>query len=162
MDRETCEKLYRTYYMKVFSYLVSLSGDTHLSEDITQEVFLRAFTSEKAFRGESDVSTWLCAIGKNLFTDEMRKRKKKAEMPEGDTDSGVDIEKTVADRDSSVKIHIILHSLPEPYREVFSLRVFGELSFAQIGNIFKKTESWARVTYHRARLKISERMKEDE
>ena len=57
-------------------------------------------------------------------------------------------------------IHKTLHSMEEPYREVFELRVFGELSFLQISQIFGKTESWARVTYHRARLKIQERLGE--
>ena len=57
---------------------------------------------------------------------------------------------------------MILHELPEPYKEVFQLRVFGELAFGQIGRIFGKTETWARVTYHRARLKIQERMGRDD
>ena len=72
--------------------------------------------------------------------------------------SGDDLEKTITDADTAFRIHLVLHDLDEPYKEVFQLRVFGELSFAQIASIFKKTESWARVTYHRARLKIKERM----
>ena len=66
------------------------------------------------------------------------------------------------DQDTALQIHLILHELQEPYKEVFQLRVFGELSFSQIGTIFGKTENWARVTYHRARLKIKERMDEHE
>ena len=76
------------------------------------------------------------------------------EMP--DADDGVG--EQAADSDDSFRIHMILHSLDEPYKEVFELRCFGELSFRQIGTIFGKTENWARVTYHRARLKIQERM----
>ena len=64
----------------------------------------------------------------------------------------------VSDTDSALQIHMVLHELPEPYKEVFQLRVFGELTFAQIGMVFGKTENWARVTYHRARLKIKERI----
>ena len=71
---------------------------------------------------------------------------------------GKGVEQSVADRDSSLRVHIALHALEEPYREVFELRVFGELSFRDIGMIFSKTENWARVTYHRARLKLQERM----
>lgn len=60
----------------------------------------------------------------------------------------------VADEQQSMDIHRVLHTLSEPYKEVFTLRVFSELSFRQIGDIFGKTESWARVTFHRAKLKI--------
>ena len=70
------------------------------------------------------------------------------------------VEQLVADRDSSFRIHVALHAMEEPFREVFELRVFGELSFREVGAIFGKTENWARVTYHRARLKLQERMGE--
>ena len=69
-----------------------------------------------------------------------------------------DLADKVSDTDSALQIHMVLHELPEPYKEVFQLRVFGELTFAQIGMVFGKTENWARVTYHRARLKIKERI----
>ena len=57
-------------------------------------------------------------------------------------------------------IHAHLHELSEPYKEVFTLRVFGELEYSQIAQLFGKTESWARVTYHRAKMKLIEAMKE--
>ena len=79
-------------------------------------------------------------------------------MPEEIADSGKSIEQMASDRDSSFRIHVALHAMEEPFREVFELRVFGELSFREIGTIFGKTENWARVTYHRARLKLQERM----
>ena len=84
------------------------------------------------------------------------------ELNEEIPDSDKGIEERLTDRDTSLRIHTILHSLEEPYKEVFQLRTFGELSFAEIGSIFGKTENWARVTYHRARLKIKERMDENE
>ena len=68
------------------------------------------------------------------------------------------VARDAADADMAFRIHVVLHNLEEPYKEVFQLRVFGELSFAQIASIFGKTEAWARVTYHRAKLKIQERM----
>ena len=69
-----------------------------------------------------------------------------------------DVEEAWVEEDSAFRVHQVLHQLEEPYKEVFQLRVFGELSFQKIGRVFGKTESWARVTYHRARLKIQERM----
>ena len=161
MDKILCEKLYDTYYMRIYSFAMTMSGDSSLSEEIAQETFYRVLVAEKSsFRGESDEFTWLCSIAKNLFLDEMRKRKRFSEMAE-EMDSGVNIEAALANREMSFRIHTILHKLEEPYREVFDLRVFGELSFREIGQIFEKTENWARVTFHRARLKIQERMDEN-
>ena len=160
MNSETCERLYNTYYMRVFSYVMTLSGDRHTSEEITQEAFFRAFSKSASFRNESDEMTWLCAIAKNCFVDETRRKSKTATIPEELPASGKSIEQQVTDKDSSFRIHAALHTMDEPYREVFELRVFGELSFSQIGTIFGKTENWARVTYHRARLKLQEKMSE--
>ncbi len=161
MDKNTAEKLYKAFYMKVFSYVMTLARDRNDAEEITQETFFRAISTEKSFQGESESFTWLCAIAKNIFIDEKRRSAREDDEPSEelpDNDRG--IEQQLSDKAMSLKIHRILHQLEEPYKEVFQLRVFGELSFAEIGSIFGKTETWARVTYHRARLKIKERMDE--
>ena len=160
MTQEQCASLYETCYMRVFSYVMTLAGDRSLAEELTQETFFRAFARQREFRGESDEVTWLCAIAKNLFTDEMRRRSRHEEIPENLQDPSRSVAGTVEDKDSSFRIHLALHGLEEPHREVFELRVFGELSFREIGTIFGKTENWARVTYHRARIKLQERMGE--
>lgn len=160
MEKAAFEKLYQAYYMRVYSYVMALAGKSHLAEEITQETFYKAFTTNASFRGESNAVTWLCSIARNLFVDEMRRQAKRAApMPsDADADSGVDIVREVEDKDTSYQIHLALHELEEPYRQVFELRIFGEMSFREIGSIRGKTESWARVTYHRAKLKIIERM----
>lgn len=157
---ENSEKLYQAYYMRVFSFAMTLTGDKAQAEEITQETFFRAISRQSGFRGESDEATWLCAIARNLFLDEQRRQSRREPLPEDLPDTGRDVEHAAADRDSSFRIHLALHALPEPYREVFELRVFGELSFRETGMIFGKTENWARVTYHRARLKLQEGMRE--
>ena len=161
MNSEACERMYNAHYMRVFSYVMTLAGERHQAEEITQETFFRAFTNAAAFRSESDEVTWLCAIAKNYFLDRRRKQSRVEAMPEDVPERKKGVEQEVADRDSSFRIHLALHALEEPYREIFELRVFGELSFRQIGTIFGKTENWARVTYHRARLKLQERMGEN-
>ena len=158
VDREETEKLYEAHYMRVFSYTMTLCGDRALAEEITQETFFRAFRKSGEYRKESDETTWLCAIAKNLFFDETRRRRVTEPIPEDLPETGKGPEQAAADRDSSFRIHVALHALEEPYREVFELRVFGELSFREIGLIFRKTENWARVTYHRAKMKLKERM----
>ena len=143
--------------MRVYSYLLTLTRDKSLSEELAQDTFCRAFTSKSDYRRDCDVFTWLCAIAKNLYADELRRRKRFDSFPQ-DIASGEDMELDLADKEQVLRIHTLLHSLSEPYREVFELRVFGELSFRQIGTVFGKTESWARVTYHRAKVQLQERM----
>ena len=159
MDKNTAEKLYEAFYMKVFSYVMTLTSDREDAKEITQETFFRAISTEHSFRGESDSYTWLCAIAKNLFIDEKR-RNSRFEQVELDKqqDTGKSFEKSLMDSDTSIRVHRVLHEMEEPYNEVFQLRIFGELSFKEIGSIFGKTETWARVTYHRARIMIKERM----
>lgn len=161
MDRDDVGKLYEANYMRVFSYCMTLSGDRMLSEEITQETFFRAFVKREKYRGESSEITWLCTIARNIFIDEKRRRGRAdslEDIPGEIEDISAGLEKAVEDRDSSYRIHMALRELEEPYREVFELRVFGELSFSDIGHKMHRTESWARVTYHRARLKLQERM----
>lgn len=161
MDKNTAEKLYEAFYMKVFSYVMTLTRDQNDAMEITQETFFRAISTEREFRGESESYTWLCAIAKNLFIDEKRRKSRFEDAPLDERpDEKKSFEKSLMDADTSIRIHRILHGMEEPYKEVFQLRVFGELSFREIGSIFGKTETWARVTFHRARLMIKERMDE--
>ena len=162
MDSATCERLYNAHYMRVFSYVMTLAGNRHAAEEITQDAFFRAFSKPSEFRNESDEVTWLCAIAKNCFLDEKRRERKTEPIPETLPSAEKAVEQKTEDKDSSFRIHMALHALEDPYKEVFELRVFGELSFREIGTIFGKTENWARVTYHRARLKLQERMDEHE
>ena len=156
------EGLYDAYYMQVYSFLLTLSRDRSLAEELTAQTFYKAVVAKSEFRGEAKELTWLCAIAKNLYADELRRRGRQGGgVPEDAAAPGA-MEDTAQDRDDAFRIHLILHDMPEPYKEVFQLRVFGELAFAQIGQIFGKTETWARVTYHRARLKIQERMVGDD
>ena len=147
--------------MEVYSYVITIAKNSHLAEEITQEVFFKALKTKSKYRSEASEFTWLCAIAKNTCMDELRKQSRF-----GDSDkevvADVNVEKLLEDKQTTLRIHQMLHAMEEPYKEVFQLRIFGELSFKEIGTVFSKTESWARVTYHRARLKIQERMKEYE
>lgn len=153
------EKLYNAYYMRVYSYAVTLTKNPEQAEEITQHTFVKALSSKAGYKGKSSELTWLCSIAKNLYYDELRRNQRISGLEESlHISAEVDIEQAVSDSDMAFRIHLVLHKLDEPYKEVFQLRVFGELSFSQIAAIFGKTESWARVTYHCAKLKIQERM----
>lgn len=155
------ESLYRAYFQDVYLYILSLSKDEHIAEDITSEVFIKAIKSIDTFKGDCDIRVWLCQIAKNCYYSYLRKNKKiiyTDEEPEHISE--INIEQSIVSKEDSIKIHEILHKLKEPYKEVFSLRIFSELSFKEIGYLFGKSENWACVTYHRARKKIQEEMED--
>ena len=150
------EKIYSEYYDIVFQYVLSLCRDEHQAEEITQEAFFKALKSIDTFRGECKLSVWLCQIAKNTFYTVSKRQQRQADYPLEMIQSEGSLEKRLADKEDALQIHRLLHSLDEPYKEVFWMRTFGELSFKEIGVLFGKTESWARVTYHRAKMKIKE------
>ena len=154
------EKMYQIYYMQVYSFTMNIVRDGDAAEEITQETFCRVIKS-KGFRGESDISTYLCSIARNIAMDMYRRKKDTCEIKE-ESISEENIEKGLVNKEEALKIHIIIHDLKEPYKEVFQLRCFGELSYKEIAAVFGKSESWARVTYHRAKLMIREEMKNEE
>ena len=96
----------------------------------------------------------------NTYLNSIKRGKFVTEMPE-ELPSDDNFELRLLDKSQAFEIHKILRLLDEPYKEVFSLRVFAELSFAEIGELFKKSESWARVTFHRAKNKIREVIEND-
>lgn len=151
------DQLYQEQFPVVYRYLTALCGNQALAEELTQETFYRAIEHGDSFRGECRLSVWLCQIGKNCWRSYLRKAKQNAD--EGALEGMAapqDVEEGLLTQDSAREIHQRLHALPEPYREVFSLRVFAELPFGQIGELFGKSENWARVTYYRAKQKIRE------
>ncbi|NMA95079.1 MAG: RNA polymerase sigma factor [Clostridiales bacterium] len=155
------ESLYKMYFKDVYLYIMSISKDQHIAEDITAETFIKAIKSIHTFKGKCDIRVWLCQIAKNEYYSYLRKEKKTIAMETMPVSkSGISLERLMISRERAFKIHKILHRLREPYKEVFYLRVYGELSFKEIGDIFEKTENWACVTYHRGRKKIQEKMEE--
>ena len=156
------EKLYRTYFDIVYRYIRSVSQDGALAEEVTQETFFKALKKADQFRGDCDVRVWLCQIAKNTLYDHLKKQKKQLlgdeKLEKIESAGGELLEEKLAQRSQAMEIHKVLHRLSEPYKEVFSLRTFGELTFREIGMLFGKSENWARVTYYRARVKIREEL----
>lgn len=158
------EELYRTYFDIVYRYIRSISQDGSLAEEVTQETFFKALEKIDQFRGDCDVRVWLCQIAKNTLYDHLKKQKKQLlgdeKLEKAESAGGELLEEKLAQRSQAMEIHKVLHRLSEPYKEVFSLRTFGELTFRDIGMLFGKSENWARVTYYRARVKIREELEQ--
>lgn len=149
------EKIYKAYFNDVYLFILKLSRNEYIAEEITSETFFRAINSIDNFKGTCEIRVWLCQIAKNCYYTYLRKNKNiQGNYSNEENSATFDIEQSIFNTETSMKIHEALHNLKEPYKEVFTLRTFGELSFKQIANLFNKTENWACVTYHRARNKI--------
>ena len=153
------QEVYDLYFKDVYKYALSLCRNEHMAEEVTQETFFKAPKNIDSFRGQCKLYVWLCQIAKNTYFSMAAKERTRSFEDEILESAEETLESALLVKESAFEIHKVLHNLDEPYKEVFSLRVFGQLSFKQIGILFGKTESWARVTYHRARLKIKEELK---
>lgn len=154
------EQVYGKYYPAVYRYLMTLCRDTDMAEELTQETFFKALKSIHRYDPAQKMLTWLCAIAKNIYYSECKRRQRSTELDTAVPDD-FDLIDTLLDKEDHSAILKIVHHLEEPYKEVFTLRIFGELSFRQIADIFGKTETWARVTYYRSKSKIKEKIDHD-
>ncbi len=154
------EQIYKLYFKDVFLYLRSLSATTQIAEEIAQETFVKAWKSIESYDGRKDIRAWLFTIARNTYYTHCRKEKLYAdyEVGENQPETSVEFVQRLADKELAFSVHKFLHNMKEPYKEVFSLRVFGELPFEKIGELFGKSDSWARVTFYRAKKQIAEYM----
>lgn len=154
------ERIYEMNYPIVYKFTLSLCRDTSLAEELTQDAFVKALEHLEQFDRKCQFYVWLCQIAKNTYYSYLRKQKhliSENQIPPQWTDSPEEI---VFDKETAARLYALLDCLPEPYREVFSLRVFSDLSFSQIGSIYEKSDNWARLIYYRAKKRIKENLDE--
>ncbi len=158
---QSMDEIYQKYAKMVYKYLMSLVHNSDLAEELTQETFYQAIRSIGRFDGSCQISTWLCAIAKNQFLSYQRKHPpfESLEVCNQAFDSA---EKEVFDSINRVEILKRLHICPEPFREILYLRIFGSLSFREIGEIMGRTENWARVTFYRGKEKLRKEIMKNE
>ena len=157
---DSMEEIYMKHGKMIYGFLLTRTRDPGLAEELTQETFYKALDAIDGFKGGCALNVWLCQIAKNTLTDTYRRQKRElpplddtlTDVPSPAPLPGVELEQ----REGALSLYQKLHALPEPYREVFWLRVYGELTFAEIAALHHKTESWARVTFYRARMKMKE------
>ena len=178
---QSMDEIYQKYAQIVYRYLLSLTHDSDLAEELTQETFYQALRSIDKFDESCKVSTWLCAIAKNQMYSYYRKHPRMDSLnvatgestdlsngygmrSQGNTDKELSVpsaESQAIDSVSHVELLKKLHLCPEPYREILYLRIFGNLSFKEIGDIVGKTENWARVTYYRGKERLRKEIERD-
>ena len=152
--------IYQTYFKDVFLYLRGISNSESVAEEITQETFAKALKALNRFDGKKDIKAWLFTIAKNTYFTYCKRQIIYVENETVDNIAAPQFDYTlsVEDEETAFRVHQFLHNMKEPYKEVFSLRVFGELSFEKIAFLFNKSPGWARVVFYRAKVQIKEYM----
>ncbi len=154
------KQLYTKYEKQIYKYLFYLSGDTFIAEELTQETFLKAFKSIPRFNGRSKISTWLFQIAKYTFYDYLRRNKNVEQSVDissfenvlSNTDTP---ENVYINKERSISLVTAIKKLKQPQQEIVILRLYNELSFKEIGEIFSQSDRWARVNFYRAKNKLS-------
>lgn len=160
---ETVEEIYQNYSQKVYVFLLSKTNSHELAEELTQETFFCAVNAIDKFKGNSSVLTWLCGIAKNLWLKYLRDNKLNEDISDFENVSQtISAEDEVFIQWENTEVLKLIHRLDEPIREVMYLRLIGELSFYQIGEIMGKKENWARVSFYRGKKRIIEEMNKNE
>ena len=147
------EEIYKSYATTVYKYLLSMTHDEDLSEELTQETFYQAIRTIDRYDESCRISTWLCGIAKNVLITYRRKNRQHEELTDWDSPQQPEQDEVIRSEERVLLIRRI-HELQDPTREVMYLRVFGELSFREIGEVLGKTENWARVTFYRGKEKL--------
>ena len=154
------EEIYKEYFKTVNKYLFCLTHDSDIAEELTQETFYKAVKKINTYKGECKMSVWLCQITKNLWYDQCRKNKTMKNTQENDLlqiqNEQNSTEEQIISNEEKISLYKKMQELDEKTREVIYLRITGELSFKEIGNILNKTENWARVTFYRGKNKLKE------
>lgn len=159
-DIGTIEDIYIKYKGPIYAYLYYRTGNSAISEELCQEVFLKAFKALAAFQGKSTVKTWLYSIAHNVCVSWYRKESKYEILPldksqidylealEGQPE--LEVEKM----ETSKSVMVVLNGLKEDFRNVLILSELQELSYEEIGNTLNWSLSKVKSTLYRARIQF--------
>lgn len=155
--KKTYDEIYLKYSNEVYRYLLFLTRNTPISEEITQETFYQAFKSIHSFKGNCSLYTWLCAIAKNCLKTYYTKNAKYVYPEELET---ILAEQTNYQNMDS--LYYALSKLQSPYREIIQLHIFDGYSLKEISKMYNKSESFAKVAYLRAKKMLREELDKNE
>ena len=155
--------LYQAHAGTVYRFLFCLTRDHHLSEELTQETFYQALRSVGSFRGDCKLNVWLCQIAKRLWYKELkRKRVRLVPLEDEPLISPQDVEGDFLRQSETDELRRRVRLLDENTRQVMLLRLTGEMSFEEIGDLMGRSAGWARVTFYRGKEKIAREWNQDE
>ena len=159
---QNIEEIYKEYFKTVYKYLFCLTSNHDLAEELIQETFYKAVKKIDTYEGKCKISVWLCQIAKYTWYDYLRRRQEIINIDDlYEFKSEVSLEDKIIEEEEKNLIEGKLNVLDDFSKEVVILRIKGDMSFKEIGNVLNKTENWARVTYYRAKNKLKEALKDE-
>lgn len=153
--KEEFREIYLKYSEKIFRFLFWHVGSKIEADDLTSEVFYRAFKNWKKFDGKY-IQAWLYRIARNLLTDYYRGKKTVSLEKASTVAFEPEFEEEIAKKENIVRIKSALQELPGNLKEVVILRFFENLSAAKVGEILSISEVNVRVLQFRALKKLKE------
>lgn len=163
------DEIYKAHASTVYKFLLAQCGSADTAEELTQETFYQAVRSIHRYDGSCKLSVWLCQIAKHLWYQQLRRQGREVPADEPWLLAGAAAQpppptpqQAVEARQQHLELLQRIHTLPDPTREVVYLRVFGELSFAEIAAVMGRTENWARVTFYRGKERLKKGERDDD
>lgn len=153
--------LYQEIQPRIYAFFFVRTSSKEAAEDLTQEVFYEAIKGLNSFSNKSSIQTWLFSIAKNRLRNYYRSKKYQnnlTQMLSEDENKTVTPEEQIVKKEEQTSLIKQINQLDEMSKEVVILRIYGELSFKEIGILLEKTENYARVTFHRAKLKLQKEL----
>ncbi|MEG0308764.1 MAG: RNA polymerase sigma factor [Clostridium sp.] len=148
---------------KIYVFFYIKTSNKELAEDLTQEVFYESLKSFNSFKNKSSLKTWMFSIANNLLKKHYRKKHYDGILESKlsyDTSFYEDLEDEFIKKDEKNTLMKAINCLDDNIKEIVILRIYGELSFSDIGNIIGESENYSRVNFHRAKLKIQKELEE--
>lgn len=154
------DEIYKKYSKFIYNYLLGLTHNRDIAEELMQDTFYSAVKNIHKFRNECSLKVWLCEIAKNKWKNKLKKEKGKILYENIENIDYYIYEDTLEDeiisREEIIELYRKIHNLDELTKEVIYLRIKAELSFKEIGSILNKSEEWARITFYRGKIKLKE------
>src|SRR5207248_4167012 len=166
-DSDDIATLVERYKDAVKNLAYRMLSNVTEAEDVTQEVFVRAYTQLATYKPAHKFSTWLLSIASHLAIDQLRRRRFLAlpleDVPflEWVTDLGVGPEQSALEGEQQDEIQTYLRRLPSKYRAVIVLRYWYDLSYEEIAQALKLTPALVKARLHRARELLARYMKDN-
>ena len=147
------KELYESHAANVYRFALWLAGDSSEAEDITSETFIRAWVNNSTIRTET-LKAYLFTIARNIYLEQLRKRKHQVRFDRIYPDPAPAFEKVVESQLELLRIQRLLLTFPEVDRAAFVLRVQHELPYAEIARVLGLSLAAAKVKVHRVRKKL--------
>ena len=151
--------LYEEYFNKIYRYVYNRTGNNNDAEDITSQVFLAILEQLPKYKNNGHLAAWIFTIARHKIIDHYRKKKRFIKLDENNfTISDEKMIRTIIRKEHMEALYKVLDNLSESEKELIRLRILGELKFADIAKVLKRSESSVKKAYYRLIQRINDRL----